>query len=100
MEREQAQRLYESKFWEDLTYRQRAEFQLLERRLCMPFSVFQEAVEKCLNRPVMTHEFGLDREGLIAELFYGKEPPTLDEIIELIPAAKRIVIVQKQEVEE
>jgi hypothetical protein len=38
-----------SKFWEGMTHRQIADFQMCEERLCMPFSIFQEAVEKTLN---------------------------------------------------
>lgn len=90
--KEQAIELAESGAWKDMNLRQRAEFQMLQNRLCMPFDVFHEAVEKTLGRPVYTHEFGLNRDGLIAELFEDKEPPTLQEIIEMIPAEKRIII--------
>ena len=78
--------------WKEMNFRQRAEFQMLQRLLCMPFDVFQEAMEKTLNRPVYTHEFGLNHDGLSQELFDGKSPPTLQEIIDMIPAEKRIVV--------
>jgi hypothetical protein len=58
----------------------------------MPFSIFHEAITKALGRPVFTHEFGLNREGLIKELFRGAPAPTLEEIINLIPEEKRIII--------
>ncbi len=90
--KEQAIELYENKAWEGMSLRQRAEFQMLQDKLCMPFDVFHEAVEKILGRPVFTHEFGFNRDGLTAELFEDKEPPTLQEIIEMIPAEKRIII--------
>lgn len=90
--KEQAIELAESGAWKDMNLRQRAEFQLLQDTLCMPFDVFHEAVEKTLGRPIYTHEFGLNRDGLIAELFESKEPPTIEEIIEIIPAEKRIII--------
>lgn len=94
MKKEQAIKLAESEFWKDLSFRERAEFQLLEDRLCMPFKVFHEAVEKSLGRPVFTHEFGLDREGLIEE-FYGARPrKTLREVLDLIPEDKRIILVE------
>lgn len=32
-------------------------FQLFEPKMCMPFPVFQGAVEAVLCRPVHTHEF-------------------------------------------
>jgi hypothetical protein len=92
MTSEQAIQLAESKFWEDLSLRQRAEFQLTEDMLCMPFEVFHEAVEKTLGRPVYTHEFTLNRDGLISELLGDRPAPSLEEIINLIPAEKRIIV--------
>ena len=92
MTKENAIALAELEFWKSLTDRQIAEFQISEEKLCMPFSVFHEAIEKTLGRPVYTHEFGLSLEGLKSELFEGKLPPTLEEIMNLIPAEKRIII--------
>jgi hypothetical protein len=93
MTREQAIALVETKWWEGKTHRQIAMFQLFEDRLCMPFDKFHEAVEKALGRPVYTHEFGsAGNDGLRKELMGEKPAPTLDEIIEMIPEAKRILI--------
>lgn len=93
MTKEDAIRLYESKFWEDMDYRQRAIFQMHEEKLCMPFDVFHEAVEKTLGRPVWTHEFGLNYDGIKAEL-NGKRPaPTMEEIINMIPKDKRVLVI-------
>jgi hypothetical protein len=92
MTKEKAIALAESKFWEGMTHRQIAEFQICEEKLCMPFSVFHEAVEKTLGRPVYTHEFGLNFQGLKDELFNGKPAPTLEEIINLIPEEKRLIV--------
>ena len=92
MTKENAIALAESKFWEGMTHRQIAEFQMCEEKLCMPFSVFHEAVEKTLGRPVCTHEFGLNFHGLKDELFNGKQAPTLEEIINLIPEEKRLIV--------
>lgn len=92
MDKEQAIKLYESKFWEDLTDEQIAKFQLFNRCLCMPFNIFHKALNKTLGRLVYTHEFGLNIKGLKKELM-GKQPaPTLEEIINLIPKEKRIII--------
>jgi len=92
MTKENAIALAESKFWEGMTHRQIAEFQMCEEKLCMPFSVFHEAIEKTLGRPVCTHEFGLNFMGLKDELFNGKQAPTLEEIINLIPKDKRFIV--------
>jgi len=89
---EQAKKLCDSGWWKDKTDRELAEFQLFERRLCMPWERFHQAVSKALGRPVYTHEFGLNVEGLRQELFGHRPPPTLQEIIEMIPADKRIIV--------
>lgn len=90
--KEQAIRLSESKFWESLNYKERAEFQLQEPVLCMPFGVFHEATEKALGRPVWTHEF-VDPASLLKELRGEKPPRTMQEILDLIPAEKRVVLI-------
>jgi len=90
--KEQAIEFAKSEAWKDMSYRQRAEFQICQDKLCMPFNIFHEALEETLNRSVYTHELGLNYAGLMAELFEGKEPPTFQEIMEMIPAEKRIII--------
>lgn len=92
MDKEHAIKLYESKFWEPMTYRERAMFQMFEPLLCMPFGVFHEAIEKALGRPVFTHEFGLNHEGLKKELIGEAPAPSMEDIINLIPEDKRIVL--------
>lgn len=89
--KEQAIAFAENKLYEAMTYRQRAEFQIEQRLLCMPFDVFHEAVEKTLNRPVYTHEFAF-KDSLRKELYSEKEAPSFEEILDLIPADKRIII--------
>jgi hypothetical protein len=90
--REQAKELGESGFWAELTPREIAEFQLFTEQLCMPFGVFHKAIEEVLGRPVWTHEFAR-ADSLRAELRGDKGQPTLDEIIDLIPEDKRIIVV-------
>lgn len=90
--KEQAIAFCENKCYEGMTSRQIVEFQMEQDRLCVPFDVFHKAIEEALGRPVYTHEFGLNREGLRKELIGEKEPPTLAEIINLIPEDKRILI--------
>lgn len=57
-----------TRWWEVATPQEIATFQLREDRLCCPFDVFQLAVESTLGRPVFTHEFGMNRDGLLNEL--------------------------------
>ena len=61
----------------------------------MPFDVFHLALEKTIGRPVFTHEFALNLDGLKEELFGEKNPPTLEEILNMIPEDKRIIILKK-----
>ncbi|EYB69078.1 hypothetical protein DEIPH_ctg011orf0045 [Deinococcus phoenicis] len=75
-----------------MTCRERAEFQMTVKELSMPFDVFHEALEKTLGRSVWTHELGLNWEGIHSELWGERPAPTFEEIMNLIPAGKRIVI--------
>lgn len=89
--REQAITFGENKLYEGMTSRQIAEFQLNQKKLCMPFAVFHEAIEETLGRPVYTHEFA--HPELLKQELYGKKPaPTLEEILSLIPEEKRVLI--------
>lgn len=90
--REQAVAMYEGGWWIGMAARDIAMFQLHERLLCMPFDAFHRAVEKALGRPVYTHEFGLDMDGLRRELLGDRPAPTFEEILDLLPAEKRVVI--------
>lgn len=89
--KEQAIAFGENKLYEGMTSRQIAEFQLMQDRLCMPFEIFHKAISEALDRPVYTHEFA-NQDALIKEFYGEKEPPTLEEIINLIPEDKRILI--------
>jgi len=92
LSKEQAMAFAKNKLYTAMTDRKKAEFQLLQDRLCMPFSVFHEAIEATLERPVYTHEFGLNREGLLDELCGEGHASTLEEIINMIPAEKQIIV--------
>jgi hypothetical protein len=76
------------KKWSDV---QRARFQLFQRRLCMPFDVYHKAIEVALGRPVWTHEFA-DGKSLKDEWYGRINAPSMQEIIEKVPAEKRIIV--------
>ena len=90
--KEQAIAFAESESYKDMSHRDIAEFQINQEKMCMPFSIFHEAVEKTINRPVFTHEFGLNYKGIKAEIMDGKEPPSFEEIINLIPKEKLMMV--------
>ena len=89
--RQQATALYESSFWESLAYVERARFQLSEDRLCMPFDVFLDAVERSLGRAVTVGEF-LDSKSLLSEITGERRPLGIDELLELVPEKKRVLL--------
>jgi hypothetical protein len=90
--KEKAIELYDSNWWIGKSYREIAEFQLFTAELSCPFDVFHEAVEKSLGRPVFTHEFGLNYDGICREFLGEKEAPTMNEILHMIPQEKLIVV--------
>lgn len=92
MTKQEAIDLFKTQWWESATDAEAATFQLNVPRLCMPFDEFHRCVEATLGRPVYTHEIGFNREGLIAEVAGERPPPTLQDIINMIPEEKRIII--------
>ncbi len=90
--REEAIKINESKLYEGWTDEEKVRFQLFQDRLAMPFGIFAEAVNNVLGRPVYTHEFGLNRDGLIKEFLGESPPPTFEEILALLPPDKILII--------
>jgi len=90
--KEAAIALHDTEWWKAKSHREIAEFQLFTAELCCPFGVFHEAIEKSLGRPVFTHEFGLNYEGICAEFLGGQEAPSFEEILNLIPQEKRLIV--------
>jgi hypothetical protein len=91
--RDKAIALAKSNWWVGKEPRDIAKFQFFTDELAMPFDVFHEALEKALGRPVFTHEMALNYDGIAMELLGEKDAPTMEEIINLIPEDKRILIV-------
>jgi hypothetical protein len=89
---EQAIELHNSKSWESWTHEQIAHFQMRQQFLCVPFGRFHEAVEKTLGRPVWTHEFGLNLDGLKAELAGTGSAPSMADIVAMLPANKTLIV--------
>lgn len=81
----------ESGAWKQMSHEERARFQIEQEYLCMPFGEFHEAVEKALGRPVWSHEFGLNVDGLKAELARTWSAPSFDEIVAMLPAEKCVI---------
>ena len=56
MTKQEAIDKYNSKFWKTMTAKEIAKFQINEERLCMPFDIFQKAIEDTLGCSVLTHQ--------------------------------------------
>jgi hypothetical protein len=61
-------------------------------RLCVSQGKFHEALETVLGRSVDSYEYGRYYDSLVAEFLRGQEPPTVDEILDMIPYEYRSVI--------
>ena len=95
---EQAIAFHDSGAWKTMSAKERAVFQMQQDKLCMPFGEFHKAVEEALCRPVWTHEFGLNRDGIRAELEGKAKAPTFVEILAMLPTEKTIVLTPNAEV--
>ena len=91
--RENAIALAETKWWIDRSSYEIAYFTMLVEELCLPFDVFHQAITDALGRPVYTHEFGLNWDGLWEELNGERTSPTVEEIINLIPKEKLLIVI-------
>lgn len=88
---QEAIEMFESGIWRGWTDEQIVRFQLFQDRLCVDFSCFHKAISNVLNRPVYSHEFAFIDE--IKKEYLGvKDAPTFDEIMNLIPEEKRIIV--------
>lgn len=67
-ERKNVERVIESnpsnKWWRSDDVVEIAKHQLFEKTLMVDFSTFHKGIEKLLGRPVYTHEFGINLDGL------------------------------------
>ena len=90
---EQAILFSESQIWVEWSNEEIVKLQLFQDKLCVPFSRFHEAISKVLDRSVFTHEFTTSNiENLIKEFLGEKPKPTFEDIINLIPEEKRIIL--------
>lgn len=90
--KEEAIRIYDTKEYETWDDREKVAAMLYGRLLCMPFNVFHAAIERVLDRPVYTHEFGYNFDGIVKEFEGTGKKPTIEEIIDMIPEEKRILV--------
>ena len=87
MTKEEAIRFTETKWYEGRCAEDIVALQLYEELLCVPeFSIFHEAMETVLKRPVQTLEFGMLTDSLKAE--FETAVPNAQSLIEKMQAEK------------
>jgi len=89
--REQAIAFAKSGEWKDWTDEEVVKFQLYQKKLCLDFSRFHKAMEGVLGRPVFTHEFA-EYDRLVDEYEGERTAPTMNDIINMLPADKLVLI--------
>lgn len=70
-----------------------AEMRSLGGPMEVPFDLMHQRMEQLVGRPVWTHEMGLNWDGLCKEARWEGRAATMQEVIELIPEEKRIILV-------
>jgi hypothetical protein len=90
---EQAIAFAKSEVWKDWTDEEIVRLQLFQNRICVDFNRFHRALNAVLKRPVFHHELISKNYNNVVEEYLGtKEPPTMEEIINLIPEDKRLML--------
>jgi len=89
---------HDSGAWKEMTPEERFRFQLNQALLCMPFSEYHKAAEESLGRPVWTHEFA-DLQSLRDELDGKTRKATMADILDKIPADKRVLLVDSNDLD-
>lgn len=90
--KEQSIKLAESGVWKEWDPHKLVRFQLFQKRLSVDFAAFHEALEAVLDRPVFTHEMGINYDGIVEEYLdvTNTSVPTFKELVEYIPEDVRI----------
>jgi len=79
--KEQANKFYNEKCYEGMTHKEIAQFQINQNLLCIPFTVFHEAIEKTIGRSMSIKEFSINFDNIKANIMNGNKPTSLTYII-------------------
>lgn len=93
LNKKQAIAFFDSGVWKDWNDEQIFKFQLFQDMLCVEWYRFHKSARTVLGRPVFTHEFASsNRNNLTQEYLRLREAPTMEEIVNLIPEDRRLII--------
>jgi hypothetical protein len=87
---EEAIAVYDSKVWMKWTPEEIVKFQLYIKRLCLPFDLFQTAVEVVFERPVFTHEFAYG-DALREEYERKYQKPSNEDIMNMVYSQLKVI---------
>ncbi len=77
---------FKNNLWENMSAKERAQFQIIQDRLCMPMYIFIDSVAETLNRSVTPVELVINRESIINELFDNDKLFNFEELVKMIPS--------------
>jgi len=93
MTQEEAIKIGKSGIYKTWTHEEKVDTQLYNEYICMPVGDFLESLTVVFKRPVYDIELLDGGENLKAELEGRKSPPTIDEIVNMFPGDKIIVVI-------
>lgn len=82
---EEARAISGSRVWTEWTDVQILQLQLFQNHLCVPFSKYHSALERCLGRPVYTHTIEFNKQKLVKEFLSIANTLPSEELMKLIP---------------
>jgi len=74
LNRKEAVSFYEQKSYSDLSDKEKALLQLQQEHMCMPMSIFMNAVSNVLGRDVEPTELSINREAILIEILEDEAP--------------------------
>jgi len=89
--KKQAIAIAESGEWKDWTDDEIVRIGLFQDKLCVPFRELHRAIKSVLGRSVFSHEFAY-KDRIIDEYQRERPAPTFEEIVNLIPEEKRMIV--------
>ena len=88
MTKEEAIKIYETGWWEEIDLKIVVSFQLLSDRICMDFDDFLTGLNEVLGRVVNVHEL-YTKTKLLDEIYGIGNHPTHEELIKQIPKLQK-----------
>lgn len=89
--KEEAISFYDSCVWKGWSSEKIVRLQLFQDLMCVDFDLYHKSISHVLGRPVFSHEFAF-HDQLVKEYLGVEQPPTFNEILDLIPENKKLLI--------